>query len=148
MFCDTQQASRVIALGAVFVLLVAVTLVAAWRTTSGTPPAAVFHRAFAVLAVAFLAGPLGFPWYFTWCVPLFPFARQRAWFLLPGLLSIYYLRFWFDYQFPHGFFGFEEATEFFDRVVVPIEFGIFYVAMAGELWCRRLTCRCLTKGTS
>jgi hypothetical protein len=146
--CDTDDASRVLALGAVFAFLAALAAVVAWRTTPGSPPAVIFHRSFLVLAFAFLLGPLGFPWYFTWCVPLLPFATQRAWLLLPGLLPIYYLRFWFDYQFPHGLAGFEDATEFFDRVVVPIEFGIFYVALAGELWCRRLAGKCLTRSPS
>lgn len=139
-FSDAEDTPRAMALGAVLVLLTALTAVAAWRTTSGSPPTDVLRRSFLVLAFAFLLGPLGFPWYFTWCIPLLPFTRQRAWFLLPGLLAIYYLRFWLDYQFPHGFAGFEEATEFFDRVVVPIEFGIFYAAMAGELawrWWKR-----------
>jgi hypothetical protein len=138
VFRATEDTSRAMALGVVLVLLAALTAVAAWRTRSGSPPSDVLRRSFLVLAFVFLFGPLGFPWYFTWCVPLLPFARQRAWFLLPGLLAIYYLRFWFDYQFSQGFGGFEESTEFFDRVVVPIEFGIFYAAMAGELWWRRV----------
>jgi hypothetical protein len=111
---------------------------AAARTTPRSPPEDALRRVFLVLAVAFLIGPLGFPWYFTWCVPLLPFVRARSWLLLPGLLSLYYLRFWFDYQFPGGLAGFESGVAFFDEVVAPVEFGVLYaVLLLGGVWGRR-----------
>jgi hypothetical protein len=63
---------------------------------------------------------------------LLPFARRRSWFVLPALLPVYYLRFWFLYHRPGPFLGFARGIDFFDWVVVPVEFGIFFLAWALE----------------
>ena len=92
---------------------------------------------FAVLAALFILSPVGFPWYFVWCVPLLPFARRKSWYLLTGLVSLYYLRFWFAYgteEEPRALFGYtsESADLFFHHWVVSLEFGVFFLAWIAE----------------
>jgi hypothetical protein len=105
--------------------------VASWRTTTKTGTADFLRRVFTVVAVLFLVSPVGFPWYFVWCLPLLVFADRRAWFLLPALLGLYYLSFWFAYRDPGG------GVAAFDRWVLSAEFGVFYTALALEAVWRR-----------
>ena len=122
---------------AVGLLVLAVVFVHAARTRRETRPPELARSAFAVLALLFLAGPLGFPWYFTWCLPLLPFVRKRAWLLAPGILSIYYVRFWLDYRYPGSCLGFESGRTFFDEVVVPVEVGVLFLALVSGSTLRR-----------
>ena len=108
-----------------------------WRFGSRWQLEELPRAAFTILATVFLLGPLGFPWYFTWCVPLLPFVRLNAWCILPGLLMSYYLRFWYDYQYADGYAGFQAGTDFFDYVVASVEFGVFYVILLLEAWLAR-----------
>ena len=128
-------------LGTFFVVFSVVLLVAALRLHPRTSPSELPRYTFGVLAAFFLLGPLGFPWYFSWCVPFFPFVILRSWFVLPGLLMTYYLRFWLDYHYPQGenteVWGFESGARFFDYVVVSLEFLLFYAVLAVEVWKRR-----------
>jgi hypothetical protein len=121
--------ARAVAAGAI----AAAALALAWRTNPETSPVLFLRRAFLSLAALFLIGPLGFPWYFVWCVPLLPFARARSWFLLPALLMVYYLRFWFQYRHQQlGFPSEESALQSFDSVVVTAEFALFFLALGLE----------------
>jgi hypothetical protein len=61
-----------------------------------------FATTFTALAWLFLLLPTGNPWYFLWALPWLIWARQTAWYLLPGLLAQYYLYFWFFYHYPEG----------------------------------------------
>ena len=113
--------------------IVLISLGIAWKTPPAETPRVFLARAFAILACLFLLGPLGFPWYFVWCTPLLLFVRSWSWFLLPGLLALYYLRFWYSYH--PGTVGFDssaEAKDFFDHVIVTMEFAVFYVAFCCE----------------
>lgn len=130
---DARLAALVAAAAVVLVVLVRELK----RLRPGAPLRAAPHAVFAVLTTAFLVGPLGFPWYFTWCVALVPFALARAWLALPGLLSLYYLRFWLDYHYPGGLLSFESGQVFFDEVVVWIEFGVFGAVLGFEKWRHR-----------
>ena len=118
-------------------MTLAIAACAAWRARQDLRAEVIPRVAFTILAAIFLLGPLGFPWYFTWCVPLLPFVRLRTWYLLPGLLMIYYLRFWYDYQYPDGYSGFSRGVDFFDRVVASVEFGVFYAILFAEAWLTR-----------
>jgi hypothetical protein len=129
----TVSTSYLLALGTVLIALAVLVLLTAWRTRPDTPPLDVLRRAFAILAALFLLGPLGFPWYFVWCVPLLPFVNLRAWFLLPALLPLYYLGFWFRYHYPGSFGAFASGEEFFDNVVVSAEFGAFFLGLGVEI---------------
>jgi hypothetical protein len=129
---------HLLALAGASLALLVLALAAARPPGTEPAPAAVPRRAFHLLAAVFLLGPLGFPWYFVWCVPLLPFASLRAWCVLPGLLALYYLRFWFEYHHPGAFGGFAAGAEFFDTVVVSLEFGAFFILLAAEAVWRRL----------
>jgi hypothetical protein len=96
---------------------------------------------FAALAAAFLLSPTANPWYFVWAVPFLPWARLRAWFLLPGLVLQYYLRFWFAYHYdgPESSVAGTglDGLDFFDQVWVWVEYGPFFVLCGVEAWRRR-----------
>ena len=69
------------------------------------------------------------PWYWTWAVPLLPFARNRAWLALGGLVFLYYLRFWLTYHYADApVLGTRYSGPwFFDYVVTWLEFGPWFV---------------------
>ncbi len=95
------------------------------------------RAAFLTLAWFWLLSPTQNPWYWTWAIPLVPFARSRAWLLVSGLVFVYYLRFWLLYHYAdqpvlvtpyHG-------GLFFDFVVTWLEYGPWLVLLSGEgLW--------------
>ena len=76
-----------------------------WKTTTRIEAAHFLERCFLVIATLFLVGPVGFPWYFVWLAPLLPFVRRRAWLVLPGILMLYYLQFWFEYRYHDATFS-------------------------------------------
>jgi hypothetical protein len=96
--------------------------------------------AFLTVAWFWLLSPTQNPWYWTWALPLVVFARSRVWWLLSGLVLLYYLRFWFSYQFPDepllgtGYTG----IPFFDLVVTWVEFGPWFGLLAADYARRRL----------
>jgi hypothetical protein len=79
---------------------------------------------FLVLGVLFLVSPVGNPWYFLWLVPFLCFFPYRSWLLLSGLLSLYYMAFYFIYQ--------RRADTF--RWVIWLEYVPFYVLLIAEWW--------------
>lgn len=94
---------------------------------------AFLEAAFLTLAWFWLLSPTQNPWYWTWALPLLPFARGRAWFAMSGLVFAYYLRFWLVYHFsderllatPYA------GAHFFDFVVTWMEFGPWFVWLGG-----------------
>jgi len=54
--------------------------------------------AFIVMGLVFLLSPVQNPWYLCWVVPFLCVFPNRAWILLTGLVGLYYLDFYFDYQ--------------------------------------------------
>ena len=93
-------------------------------------------RRVATLTVAWfwLLQPTANPWYWTWALPLLPFARNRAWFALSGLAFLYYLRFWLTYHFPDTPVLGTRYTgpTFFDYVVTWLEFAPWFAWLALE----------------
>ncbi len=86
---------------------------------------------FLTIAWFFLLAPTQNPWYWTWALPFIPFARNKVWHYLAGLLFIYYLRFWFIHQWkstlvPGTNFN---GGPFFDFVITWIEFGPWLIAL-------------------
>ncbi|QPJ63280.1 MAG: hypothetical protein G3M70_15915 [Candidatus Nitronauta litoralis] len=53
---------------------------------------------FIIMALIFLLSPVQNPWYLSWVVPFMCIFPGRAWMLLTGLMGLYYLEFYFDYQ--------------------------------------------------
>lgn len=66
-----------------------------------------------VASSLFLLSPTQYPWYFVWFAPLLAVIRIRALLLLTSLLSIYYLRFYFEVN---------GNIEIFNKLLVWIQF--------------------------
>ncbi|WP_345321445.1 hypothetical protein [Novipirellula rosea] len=108
--------------------IVAITL--AWRA-SAKDSSSFCEAAFLTIAWFWLLCPTLNPWYWTWALPLLPFARGRAWLAVSGLVLIYYLRFWLDYHFPTtAVLGTPyTGAAFYDFVVTWIEFAPWFAVL-------------------
>ena len=53
---------------------------------------------FILMALVFLLSPIQNPWYLCWVVPFLCLFPNRSWILLTGLVGLYYIDFYFDYQ--------------------------------------------------
>lgn len=95
---------------------------------------------FLTLAWFWLLSPTQNPWYWTWALPLIPFARGRAWPAVSGLLFIYYLRFWLMYHWPEpGILGtWYDGRRFFDFGMTWVEFGPWLAWLTIAALVRRL----------
>ncbi|MBI4390164.1 MAG: hypothetical protein HY580_08285 [Nitrospinae bacterium] len=77
---------------------------------------------FVMMALAFLLSPVQNPWYLGWTVPFLCLFPHRSWILLTGLMGLYYLDFYFDYQ---------EIRHY--SVWIPwFEYAPFYLLLAWE----------------
>jgi len=108
----------------------------AWQLRHSSSVDCCVRCAFLTLAWFWLLCPTQNPWYWTWALPLLPFARSRAWLALSGLVMLYYLRFSLSYHWPDtsvlgtGYVG----HVFFDFVVTWIEFAPWFVWLTLEYW--------------
>lgn len=99
----------------------------------------VLETCFVSIAWFWMLSPTQNPWYWTWALPLVPFARNRAWLLASTVCLLYYLRFWFDYHQHEITLAGRAYTgvEIFDYVVVFFEFTpLLFLLMIGT-WIRR-----------
>ena len=104
-----------------------------WRVRSSGDPAAWLRVAFLTLAWLWLLSPTQNPWYWTWALPLVPWARGRAWLAVSGFVLVYYLRFWFLYEYGEALVratGYPGA-EHFDFVVTWLEYAPWLLWLAG-----------------
>lgn len=95
---------------------------------------------FLLLAVFFLLSPTENPWYWLWCLPLIPFARNLGWHAVSPCLLAYYSRFWFRASGTQWqFLGINyEGHAVFDYLVVWLEHLPMWIALiVGGLWLRR-----------
>lgn len=108
----------------------------AWQAQGSAEPARWLGAAFLTLAWFWALSPTMNPWYWTWALPLLPFARGRAWFVVSGVLMLYYLRFWLNFHFADAvLFGTGYRGEFFFHfVLVPVEHGIWLGWLVVESW--------------
>ena len=106
----------------------------AWRGSAAVGVTGWLHAGFLTLAWFWLLQPTLNPWYWAWALPLVPFARNRAWLAVSGLVFLYYLRFWLTYRFPETpVLGTRyPGPLFFDFVVTWFEFGPWFVWLALE----------------
>ncbi len=107
------------------------------------------EAAFLTLAWFWLLSPTLNPWYWTWALPLLPFARNRAWLAVSGLVLIYYMRFWYIYHFPDTHVPGTQyiGAAFFDLVVTWVEFGPWFVFLFGTwLYRKRVHTRTCSAG--
>ncbi len=120
-------------------LILVIALILAWRAAACQAPRPWLEAAFLTIAWFWLLSPTQNPWYWAWAMPLVVFARGRAWLLLSGLTMIYYLRFWLGYHWPHEplAYTFYAGKNFFDYVVVCLEFGPWFMLLAGMAVVRR-----------
>ncbi len=105
------------------------------RRVRRSPDTATFLEAtFLTLAWFWLLAPTQNPWYWTWALPLLPFARGRAWLAVSGLVMTYYLRFWLVYHAAdeHVFGTRYQGAAFFDFVVTWLEFAPLLLWLAVE----------------
>ncbi|TWU06144.1 hypothetical protein Pla52n_18640 [Stieleria varia] len=93
---------------------------------------------FLTIAWFWLLAPTQNPWYWTWTLPLLPFAKNRAWVWISGIVFAYYLRFWFTDHFPDSaVLGTRYAgPAFFDFVFTWIEFAPWFLLLLFN-WVRR-----------
>ncbi len=128
------------------ITLIAFAAIAAWllgRSIRRLEVTVWLESAFLTLAWFWLLSPTLNPWYWTWTLPLLPFARNRLWLAVSGLVLIYYLRFWFLYQFPNTpvpgthFIG----VAFYDLVITWVEFGPWFLCLIGSWLYRKSTGR-------
>lgn len=104
----------------------------AWRAAQSRDIEAFCEAGFLTLAWFWLLCPTQNPWYWTWALPLLPFARSRVWLAVSGLALPYYLRFWLSYHWPDTPVldtGYSGAT-FFDFIVTWIEYAPWLVLLA------------------
>lgn len=127
---DPSEAPFMIAraMTAAIFFIFAITL--AWRNAA-KDSAHFCEAAFLTIAWFWLLCPTLNPWYWTWSLPLLPFARGRAWIAVSGLVLIYYLRFWLDYHFPStAVLGTRyTGVAFYDFIVTWIEFAPWFVVL-------------------
>jgi hypothetical protein len=92
------------------------------------------ESAFLTIAWFWFLSPTQNPWYWTWALPLVPFARSRIWLSVSGLALVYYSRFWFEY---HGdvvanWGTAYQGVQFYDFMVVWLVFGPFLLTLCGR----------------
>ena len=78
---------------------------------------------FVVIVVVFLVSPVQNPWYLCWTVPFLCIFHSRALISLTGLIGLYYLGFYFDYQ---------DITQY-SVLVAWLEYTPFYIYLLWEL---------------
>lgn len=87
------------------------------------------NRIFIIMALMFLFSPVQNPWYLGWLVPFLCFFPRKSWILLTGLMGLYYLSFYFDYQ----------DIRQYKRWIPWFEYSFFYFMLAMELgWLGRM----------
>ena len=87
---------------------------------------------FLTLAWFWLLLPTLNPWYWIWVLPWIPFARNRTWLWMSGLVLMYYLRFYFAAHYagrPVVSFLPYHGEPFFDFMVVWAEYFPWFVCL-------------------
>ncbi len=145
---DRWEASFLVARGVtalVFLVLVGWFI---WRASRSYSVSIWLECAFLTLAWFWLLSPTQNPWYWTWVLPLLPFARSRVWLAMSGLVLLYYLRFWLTYHFPDApVLGIPyNGVAFFDLVVTWIEYAPWFACL--YLFSKRPTPKSSPSGTA
>ena len=79
------------------------------------------------MGLVFLLSPVQNPWYLGWMVPFLCYFPRNSWVLLTGLVGLYYLDFYFDYQ----------NMKQFNPWIVWVEYPPFYLLLAKEVFATR-----------
>ncbi len=121
--------ARAVTLGGLAVILLLLTV----RLSPDASPRQWLAACCLALAWFWMLSPTQNPWYWSWALPLVPFVRNPAWRWVSTCVLLYYLRFWFAYQFydrPVLGTSYRGAT-FFDFVVVWFEHLPLWCAIVG-----------------
>ena len=78
---------------------------------------------FVVMVLVFLISPVQNPWYLCWTVPFLCLFHSKSLILLTGLIGLYYLDFYFDYQ---------DITQY-SILIAWFEYTPFYIYLFWEL---------------
>ncbi|VAX26632.1 hypothetical protein MNBD_NITROSPINAE05-1293 [hydrothermal vent metagenome] len=82
---------------------------------------------FILMSMVFLLSPVQNPWYLSWVVPFLCLFPWRSWILLTGLMGLYYVDFYFDYQ----------DIGRYSKWIPWFEYTPFYLLFVYELWKHR-----------
>ena len=140
---DEWEAAFWLARGITAIAFVVLTLWLVRRVSRTADPAVWLESAFLTVAWFWLLSPTQNPWYWTWALPLLPFARSRVWLALSSLVLLYYFRFWLRYHFPtEPVLGTSYRGEvFFDLVVTWVEYAPWFVCLGFRAIFRARTAR-------
>lgn len=129
---EPARAPFLLSRAATSVVFFLIALGLALRASKNADSTTWLRAAFLTVAWFWLLLPTLNPWYWTWALPILPFARSRAWLALSGLAFVYYLRFWLTFRFPDVLLLGTPYTGamFFDYVVTWLEFGPWLVWLA------------------
>lgn len=83
---------------------------------------------FLIMTLVFLLSPVQNPWYLCWVVPFLCFYKWRSLVLLTGLVGVYYMEFYLDYQ---------DLPQYLPWLPW-LEYTPFYLALAWEIRRKRL----------
>ena len=86
--------------------------------------ATMMREVFVLMSLVFLLSPVQNPWYLCWVVPFMAMFPWRSWILLTGLMGLYYLDFYFDYQ----------DIPQYSQWIPWFEYTPFYLYLTYELW--------------
>ena len=118
---DADLATRFFVFGVVSLSAVAIAMPKPQDVTT------VIGRMLFVVTALFLLSPTQYPWYFLWMLPFLVFVPVWPLLAIPITLPLYFSRYYFiDTQY----------EDFFNSVVVPLEFGPIFLALAFWLWYR------------
>jgi hypothetical protein len=106
------------------VILAAVGYLILKRAPKTDSPEVWILNIFLVMVLVFLLSPVQNPWYLCWTVPFLCIFHSRSLIFLTGLIGLYYLDFYLDYQ---------DITQY-SVWVVWLEYTPFYVYLLWELF--------------
>jgi len=111
-------------------LVAGLSLFWAWRVLCQPDPELLLRGVGHVLAWGWLLSSTPHPWYLIWSLPFLVFVPQRSWFLMTGLVFLYYLRFWFEYQASTlGLEAVENSLDRFDHEFICFEYVPFFTVL-------------------
>ncbi len=95
---DAEFVPFVLTRGALSLLFFCAAIHWAWRARNQVNAKEWLSSVFSTLAWFWVLSPTLNPWYWTWALPFILFTRHKTWHLMSVIVFVYYLRFWFAYQ--------------------------------------------------
>lgn len=98
LWMDAEFVPFLFTRGFLSLLFFCAAIVWAWRARNQVNAKDWLSSVFCTLAWFWVLSPTLNPWYWTWALPFIHFTRNKTWYLLSVIVFVYYLRFWFAYQ--------------------------------------------------